>query len=267
MKFCVLTSGSKANCSFIDTGSSRILIDCGLSCKQLEIRLSSIGIDPSSIDAVLITHEHSDHIHGVPTFSKKYKIPVFANHLTSKQIQKCHHIESFQNGVDFWVNSARITPFSITHDAVDPVGYCIHEKGLKFSQATDLGRVTLLVSEHLKDSNFLVLESNHDQDLLRECDYPWELKTRISSSYGHLSNDDSAMLLSELVHSDLQHVVLGHLSEHSNTPSVALSTHLKILGAETSKELKFSLQCGSIHQATQVLGEDDLLQGQFLELG
>ena len=154
MRFSVLSSGSKANSSIIDTGDSRILIDCGLSAKQAEIRLHSVGIDPSSLDAILITHEHSDHIHGVPTLSTRYKIPVFANHLTAKQIPKCFHIEQFQNGMDFWVGGTRITPFSITHDAVDPVGFSIFSQGVKFSQATDLGKVTLLVTEHLKDSNF-----------------------------------------------------------------------------------------------------------------
>ena len=257
MRFSVLSSGSKANSTIIRTADATILIDCGLSAKQLEIRLNQVGISPSSIDAILVTHEHSDHIHGVPTMSKRYKIPVFANHQTLKQIPKSFHFEQFQNGVDFWVKGTRITPFSITHDAVDPVGFSIFSEGLKFSQATDLGRVTLLVSEHLKDSNFLVLESNHDQEMLRNCEYPWELKTRISSSYGHLSNDDAASLLSEIKHSDLRHVVLGHLSEHSNTPSLALSTHLKNLEAEVLSDVPFTLQCGSVHGPTELLGVDD----------
>jgi phosphoribosyl 1,2-cyclic phosphodiesterase len=258
MRFSVLSSGSKANSTFIDTGNARILIDCGLSAKQLEIRLNQLGVNPASIDAILVTHEHSDHIHGVPTLSKRYKIPVFANFQTLKQIPKSFHFEQFQNGVDFWVGATRITPFSITHDAVDPVGFSLFSEGLKFSQATDLGRVTLLVTEHLKDSNFIVLESNHDQEMLRNCEYPWELKSRISSSYGHLSNDDSTALLKEIAHSDLRHVVLGHLSEHSNTPSLALQTHLTNFDSETLKDLPFQLQCGSVHQATPFLGVDQL---------
>ena len=138
---------------------------------------------------------------------------------------------------------------------MDPVGFSIHSKGLKYSQATDLGRVTLLVTEHIKDSNYLVLESNHDQQLLRDCEYPWELKTRISSSYGHLSNDDSSALLQEVCHADLQAVVLGHLSEHSNTPAVALRTHLHTLAAERVEDLSFSLMCGNVVTACPMQGE------------
>jgi phosphoribosyl 1,2-cyclic phosphodiesterase len=253
MKFSVLSSGSKANCTVLDCGSSIILIDCGLSCKQTEIRLAQIGISPDSISAIIVTHEHSDHIHGVPTFSKKYKIPVFANYKTGKQIPKTFHTENFINGQDFWISSTRIVPFSITHDAVDPVGFCIFENGYKFSIATDLGRATLLVSEHLKDSNAIVLESNHDQDLLRNCEYPWELKQRISSSYGHLSNDDAAMLLHDVYSHNLKHVVLGHLSESSNTPEVALKCHMNQFKVDNLRELQFSLQCGSIHAPTNLI--------------
>jgi phosphoribosyl 1,2-cyclic phosphodiesterase len=255
VRFSVLSSGSKANCTVVDTGTNIIMIDCGLSCKQAELRLAQVGINPTDVSAIIITHEHSDHIHGVPTFSKRYKIPVFANHLTAKQLPKTHHTENFINGSDFWIGSTRITPFSITHDAVDPVGFTINEKGLKFAQVTDLGRVTLLVSEHLKDSNFIVLESNHDQELLRNCEYPWELKRRISSSYGHLSNDDAASLLKEVYHSDLQHVVLGHLSESSNTPQTALACHVNTFDASHAKELPFTLQCGSIHSPLEMMGD------------
>lgn len=253
MRFSVISSGSKANCTFVEASGVRILIDCGLSCKQTEIRLGAIGIDPATIDAILITHEHSDHIHGVPTFSRRYKVPVFANELTAKRIPKSFHFEKFVNGDDFWVGGMRIIPFSIVHDAVDPVGYSILGEGLKFTQATDLGRATTVVTEHLKYSHAMVLESNHDQELLRTCGYPWELKQRISSSHGHLSNDASAMLLNDVLHGDLCHVVLGHLSENSNTPTHALQTHRDKLGLEPW----FSLQCGSVYEQTPlvVVGE------------
>lgn len=248
MKFCVLSSGSKANSTYIEVAGSRILIDCGLSAKQAEERMRLHGLDPSRLDAILITHEHSDHIHGVPALSKRYKIPVFANQNTSDQFAKCFHKEIFRSGEDIWVGAARIEPFSIVHDAVDPVGYVIHGEGLKFSQATDLGRVTTLVREKLSGSNALVLESNHDQEMLRSCDYPWELKNRIASSHGHLSNDTAASFLAELLHNDLCHVVLAHLSENSNTPTRALDTHLSIL----STSPWFSLECGSVRAPSRV---------------
>lgn len=249
MRFSVLSSGSKANITVIEAAGSRLLIDCGLSCKRAEERLRSVGIDPSTIEAILVTHEHSDHIHGVPTFSKKYRVPVYANVHTAHQIPRCHHIEHFLNGMDFWVGAVRISPFSIIHDAVDPVGFSVHAEGLKFAQATDLGRATLIVQDALKDANAIVLESNHDQELLRNCGYTWDLKKRIASSYGHLSNDDSAALLSEVAHNELLHVVLAHLSENSNTPEHALKTHFSCHGEQSP----FSLKCGSVGAATPLI--------------
>lgn len=135
---------------------------------------------------------------------------------------------------------------------MDPVGFSIHGEGLKFAQATDLGRATLLVTEALKDAHALVLESNHDQELLRNCGYPWVLKKRISSNHGHLSNDESAMLLLEVLHSDLLHVVLGHLSENSNTPDCALNTH----HAHVGELRRFSLRCGSVTAPTPLIQID-----------
>ena len=254
MRFSVISSGSKANCTFLEGAGKRILIDCGLSCKQTEIRLRSLCIEPHTIDAIVITHEHSDHIHGVPTFSRKYSVPVFVNETTGKRIPKSYHLETIVNGAEFCVGAMRLIPFSIVHDAVDPVGYVAFAEGLKFAQATDLGRATTVVKEHLKHSHAIVLESNHDMELLRYCGYTWELKQRIASSYGHLSNDDSAALLQEVMHGELCHVVLAHLSENSNTPEHALNTHHDRLDSVPW----FSLQCGSVREASMLfrVGED-----------
>lgn len=210
--------------------------------------MKAAGLDPSTLDAILITHEHTDHIYGVPALSKKYKVPVFTNLHTSKQIPKCFHIERVESGEEFWIGDMLLKSFSIVHDAVDPVGYTIQTEGVKFAQATDLGRVTTVVQENLKSAHALVLESNHDQEMLRNCSYPWELKKRISSAHGHLSNETAAYLLAQLMHTDLCHVVLGHLSENSNTPDCALQTHRKIIGEESP----FSLTCGSVHQESIV---------------
>jgi phosphoribosyl 1,2-cyclic phosphodiesterase len=223
MRFSVLSSGSKANCTFIESGSTRILIDCGLSAKEAEKRLMMHGINPLTLDAIIITHEHSDHIYGVPVLSRRFKLPVFANNGTAHHIKKAYGIEKFNSGEAFWIGSVKIDPFSIVHDAADPVGFAMNAEGLKFVQVTDLGRVTPLVKHMLQSANAIVLESNHCQEMLKNCDYAWHLKQRIASSYGHLNNDCAGALLQELVHEELSHIVLAHLSDNSNTPETALN--------------------------------------------
>lgn len=254
MRFCVISSGSKANCTYIEAGDTRILIDCGLSAKQTELRLLERGLAPDKIDAIIVTHEHSDHIHGIPTFSKRYRIPVYSNEGTSRHLKNPFAIERFSTGDEFWIGGLRISPFSIVHDAEDPVGFVIRAEGLKFTQATDLGRVTPLVLESIRESNAIVLESNHDQELLENCSYPWELKQRISSSHGHLSNDTATSLLHDIVHPALLHVVLGHLSENSNTPERALETVVQ----RFSSKVPFSLRCGSVRAASSIIEVDEL---------
>jgi phosphoribosyl 1,2-cyclic phosphodiesterase len=261
MRFSVLSSGSKANCTFIEGGSTRILIDCGLSGAQTEKRLRALGVEPSTLSAIIITHEHSDHIYGVHTLSRRYKIPVYANEATSQFLGKMHAKENFITGEAFSIGDLHISPFSITHDAAEPVGFVIQSEGLKFGQATDLGKVTPLVRESLSHCNALVLESNHDPLMLQECSYTWQLKQRISSAHGHLSNHDAGTLLAELLHDGLLHVVLGHLSENSNTPEVAHKTVSDYLGQAPLNPLK-SLVCACIAQQTRLfqVGDEAILE-------
>jgi len=248
MKFSVLSSGSKANSSFIEICGQRILIDCGLSGRQTEERLRMLGIDPSTLNAIVVSHEHSDHIHGVPTISRKYKIPVFANKGTAERLKTVYHHEEFKTGSSFWIGCTEIQTVSITHDANDPVGFVFRGDGVKFSHFTDLGRVTTAVREACMNSDGIVLESNHDLEMLQTCSYSWELKQRISSTHGHLSNDTAANLLREIMHPGLSVVVLAHLSENSNTPEKTLQTHFDVLGNYKPQ----TLICGSIKAATQV---------------
>ncbi len=256
MQFSVLSSGSKANSTFIEVGSQRILIDCGLSGREAGRRLLSLGIDPASLDAILVSHEHSDHINGVGILSRKFKIPVYVNEATSQFLSGIERVEIFENGADFTIANVNVSSFTIVHDAVDPVGFVLNCEGLKFSLATDLGKVTTVVREAISGSNGLVLEANHDLGMLYESDYPWQLKQRISSSHGHLSNDVSGRLLREITHSDLNHVVLGHLSENCNTPEIALSTIKRYLeGAQG--EANFSLLCGSMAGPTPLVRVDE----------
>ena len=245
MRFSVLVSGSRANSTYIETDSTRVLIDCGLSGRQLEMRLAAIGRSAESLDAIIVSHEHGDHIRGVGVLSRRYKIPVFVNEPTNEFLSNLYHAENFVSGELFGVGDIDIEPVSIVHDAVDPVGFRFAYGDLRMAHITDLGRPTFAVREALKECHAIVLESNHDQDLLFECDYPWELKQRISSSHGHLSNTEAAELVKESLHEELSHVVLAHLSENSNTERAALSRIKK-----TVPDLSFHLSCGNPYQPT-----------------
>lgn len=181
--------------------------------------------------------------------SRRYRLPVFVNKPTSRHLKPLYGVEIFETGQDFSVGELKVSPFSIVHDAVDPVGFVIEGRGVRFAQATDLGKVTPVVEYALTRVNALVLESNHDKELLNNCSYPWELKQRIASSHGHLSNEAASTLLASVDHSDLRHVVLGHLSENSNTPDHALHA----VEERFERSHHFSLQCGSIEMATAML--------------
>jgi len=254
MRFSVLASGSKANCTVVESAGRRILIDCGLSCRQTEVRLISLGIDPSSIGAILVTHEHSDHINGIPVFLKKHRIPVYLNQRTAEYLLEreklaADNVQYFEIGERFEVAGFEVDPFSIVHDALDPAGFVLWAEGLKFSHVTDLGKVTPLVLDAARNSNAMVLESNHDLDMLYASEYPWELKQRINSAHGHLSNDAAGELLSEVLHNDLSHIVLGHLSENCNTPQRARSSAKRYL------DTKFAggLLCAGIERPTDLI--------------
>jgi phosphoribosyl 1,2-cyclic phosphodiesterase len=258
MRFSVLSSGSKANSTYVEAGGVRFLVDCGLSGKQAENRLGEIGVDPSSLDAIIVTHEHSDHIHGVGTLSRRYNLPVYANKLTMKHISKPKGCEIFTTGERFSVGKVEIEPFSIVHDAADPVGFAIHSGGLKLVLCTDLGRVTTLVREHVKGCNAIVLESNHDQEMLQSCSYTWELKQRIASAHGHICNETAGALLAEIAHPGLFHVVLGHISERSNTPTLALESSNKYLHTVEDQTVGLqTLLCGNIYESLPCLELDE----------
>lgn len=257
MRFSVLSSGSKANCTFVEAGGKRFLVDCGLSGKQAELRLAEISVDPASLNAILVTHEHADHIHGVATLSRRYGIPVYANAGTMERIAKPRGREIFFTGQDFSLGGVECTPFSIAHDAVDPVGFSLRAEGLKLVVVTDLGRVTTLVREHVQGANAILLESNHDQEMLQSCSYAWELKQRIASTHGHLCNEAAGQLLEDIMHPELFHIVLGHLSENSNTPGLALECANRYLQRCTERAIGLqTLLAGSIYQSLPCLELD-----------
>lgn len=221
MRFSVLSSGSKANSTVIVGAQSALLVDCGLAAKTLEMRLAAVDVAPDSISGILVTHEHYDHVRGLERFSKRYKIPIFCNRSTRRAISG-YTFETIDTGGAFSVGEFTVRSFSISHDAVDPVGYSITGVGETFSSITDLGLITPTIRDAIRRSHAVLLESNHDTELLAECGYPYALKQRIRSTHGHLNNAVASGVLDEEFHSELTCVVLGHLSENSNRPEVAL---------------------------------------------
>lgn len=224
MRVCLLASGSKGNSIFIETDESRILIDAGLSAREIEKRLAAVSIEAADIDAIFISHEHTDHVRGVIPFSNRFKTPVFVHHMTRRAVPDTKRLkvhQEFDSGASFELKDMIITPFPLAHDAVAPVGFTIKTIHGKIGVATDLGIATRLVAEQLKNSRILVLESNHDEEMLRDGPYPWVLKQRIRSRHGHLSNKSSAELLTNLLWENLEAVFLAHLSEQNNCPGLA----------------------------------------------
>jgi phosphoribosyl 1,2-cyclic phosphodiesterase len=227
VRVCLLASGSKGNSVFVEAGASKLLIDAGLSARELLHRLAAIGAEGRELDAILISHEHSDHIRGAGAIARKLKIPLLVSHQTLQAGSACigkTEIIEFDPGCPFNFKDIRIDPFPITHDACDPVGFMIECGEGKIGIATDLGIATGLVKEKLKGCRALVVESNHDEEMLVNGPYPWHLKQRIRSRHGHLSNSESASLLDEIIHAGLEAVFLAHLSEVNNDPGIALDT-------------------------------------------
>jgi len=223
---CVLASGSKGNAIYISNGATSILLDAGLSGIEIERRLKSRGLSAHTLDAIIVSHEHNDHLQGVGVLSRRFGLPVYMNRKTGRAalslLGNIDNPQFFECGSAFSVNTLTIQPFSVSHDAQDPAGFTVQENGTKIGIATDLGIATTMVKEHLKNCNLMVIEANHDPDMLLQGPYPWPLKQRIKSRSGHLSNIDTRQLLQELKHDALEHVILAHLSEVNNTPQKAL---------------------------------------------
>ena len=231
LKFCSLFSGSSGNSLFVQSDQSKILIDCGASGKKICEALASINSSIEDIDAILITHEHSDHVQSLGLLSKKYNIPIYINEetfnaLSNAQKEKISEdkINFFINDKEFYFNDLTIKPFSIPHDAANPCGYNIHNGKRKISIATDLGHINDSILNNLKNSSFILLESNYDPSILQVSKYPYSLKERIKGPKGHLSNETAGKLISALSSNELKEVMLGHLSKENNFPELAYQT-------------------------------------------
>ena len=238
MKICLLASGSKGNSVLVESGQTRILVDAGLSAKELRKRLGLVGVEAESLSALLITHEHSDHVRGLGPLIRQIGIPVYLQTDLARKLPdvgKPECVREFSEGEEFSVNDLAIRPFAVTHDALAPVCFTLAGEAGKVGIATDLGVVTRLVTDCLQDCRALVLETNHDEELLRDGPYPWSLKQRVRSSHGHLSNRAGSALLQQLLWDGLETVFLGHLSETNNRSELAL--------AEVNRVLENQNQC------------------------
>ena len=227
MYFCSISSGSSGNCIYVSSDRTRILVDVGISKKSVNDGLNLIKVNPNSIDGILLTHEHLDHYRGVGIFSRAYDIPVYLNGRTyeviSSKLMNINKINIIDNG-EFVIGDLDIKSFNLPHDAVDPVGYSIMNSKKKISIATDMGYVSNEIFENLKDSNIVLIESNYNEDMVKVSPYPYYLKQRILSNTGHLSNDECAKVVVNLVECSRKHIILGHLSNTNNFPELAYKT-------------------------------------------
>ena len=228
--FCSLYSGSSGNSLLVETENTKLLIDAGVSSKKIETALNNLNIDPSSINGILITHEHSDHVQGLGTFAKKFDLSVFVNQKTldamPKQKEKIpeKNIKKFTIEEKFEIGDMKIKPFAIPHDAANPCGFNVFKDNKKISIATDIGHMTNGILKNLEDSIFVLLESNYDPEVLKFSRYPYPLKSRIAGPNGHLSNELAGKTISHLLGSGLEQAMLGHLSKESNFPELAYKT-------------------------------------------
>ncbi len=246
MKVCVLGSGSKGNCTLVESGENRVLIDAGFSGKEIEKRLALVGRRAESLKAILVTHEHNDHVAGAGVLSRRYQIPVYINHDTFeaalKKLGKVKRVRSFTTGEAFGVGDLTVHPFAVSHDTADPVGFVLGNGGCSVGYCTDTGRLTRLMSHHLSRCSALVLESNHDPHLLRTGPYPLPLQQRISSSTGHLSNKEAMDFAAELAENNLQQLIFAHLSETNNDLELVMKQAQEKLQKHRNLEVHFARQ-------------------------
>ena len=238
ISYCSLASGSSGNCHLVSSNGKKILVDAGLSGKRIQGRLEDVDFDPKKISGIFVTHEHHDHICGVGVLSRRFNLPIYANAKTWQAMEekigniKAENIKVFDTRKPVFLGDLKITPYPISHDAVEPVGYTFQEGNTKISITTDLGCIEEGIINEVKDSDLVVLESNHDVNMLKAGNYPYYLKQRILSNRGHLSNEAAGNVIVELVKNNVKNVLLAHLSKENNFPELAIITVKKILDSK-----------------------------------
>ena len=245
LKICILNSGSSANSTLISSGKTNILLDAGLSGKETSRRLAGFGTEGRHIQGLLVSHGHRDHINGIGVLARRFDIPVYMNKKTSEEIGETigkipveHHIRT---GSSFMIGDVEIETFSVSHDCLDPMGFVFKNGGKSAAYLTDLGRVTEQILKKIHNRNLIVLESNHDLNMLINGPYPEMLKRRILGPEGHLSNIASANALVDAIGSRTEHVVLAHLSENNNRPELVRSTVEEILAEESMSDIPIEI--------------------------
>jgi phosphoribosyl 1,2-cyclic phosphodiesterase len=233
MRFSVLASGSSGNACYVETDETRVLIDAGLSCRETMTRLALIGVDPQELDALIITHEHHDHIKGAGPIVRRFDIPLYLNPATLKRgiktLGRVKRPVPMKTGQTITIRDLFVETFTKCHDAADPMGVVFSSNGVRVGMVTDMGRSTGLVEDRLRGCQALIIEFNHDQDMLEQGPYPLELKRRIRGRDGHLSNLQAGDLLRGICHDDLRAVVLAHLSRENNEAEKAMEIAEKVL--------------------------------------
>jgi phosphoribosyl 1,2-cyclic phosphodiesterase len=249
VRITVLASGSRGNCAVVASSTTRILVDAGLSCREILNRMRQAGEDPETLSAIVITHEHSDHIGGLKVLARRLKVPVYMTGPTHKawfrmirneakragaEARDLERLEFFEAGRSFQIGNVDIYPFTIKHDAVDPVAFTFKVDRVKLGIVTDLGRITENVKQHIRGCDVLMIESNHDLEMLRNGPYPWSVKQRIGSADGHLSNDALAEFFRKDYDGGAAFLILAHLSEQNNLPEIARMVAERALGRHAS---------------------------------
>src|SRR6267142_7141613 len=262
LRMTVLASGSKGNCTIVASSSTRILVDAGLSCRETFKRMKAAGEDPHALSAVVISHEHSDHINGLAVLARKLGIPVYMTGPThnawfrivrhearrkDEEARDLEKLEFFEAGRSFQIGDVAITPFTIPHDAADPVGFAFTAEGIKVGVVTDLGYMPASVRQPLRGCDILMVESNHDIEMLRGGPYPWVVKQRVMSRVGHLSNDSLAEFFANDYDGAASFVILAHLSELNNHPEIA----------RTAAERALAARCGTLFSSQVKLASQD----------
>ncbi|NIM00258.1 MAG: MBL fold metallo-hydrolase [Acidobacteria bacterium] len=245
MRFLPLASGSQGNATVVEFDGTRLLLDAGLAAKELAARLEACDVEPASIDAILLSHEHQDHVRGAQKLSKHFGIPVAASWATLQGMDRSP--QAFAGWIDLPVDhgvrigAVTVVPFPVPHDAAAPVGFVLEGDSVRIGVATDLGHATPQIAERLSGCDLLMIESNHDPLLLRDGPYPWRLKDRVAGKLGHLSNSEAAALIKHSVDERCRCIVLAHLSEKNNTPELARSSALRALRARGCERVEVKI--------------------------